>query len=456
MQGYFYVTVTMPSALLSDTYSRAHIVRHINLIFYLYSIDFLRKICYNLCIIHKKDRCTMDYQIENEIKNCFWRGTVNDACSAVEAHLGDIDFDDEDDIEKLIGLVVSALKENDGINFLEYIISKGFDINFKLLKKECLVLKCAEGYIEPEVFKELERLGADMYSESSEGDNILLRCVERDEKLALFIIENYDLSQLDHSNKFGLTALMYAAINNKVELARALIAKGSDANARSSGPVGKNSYWIKTNGLTPLALAVRCGNAEIVKLLIDSGADTSVCDDDGCPAVFSLVYYPFRFLEERRFNSPIFENKCAIIPLLKENLDVSDKRGYTVLMEAMCTTQFGHNRTDAYSNVPIAAALIENGADVNAVSNDGTTVLHLAVRGPEDSLKALIKAKANPNVQDNFGNTPLILACKWESEKKIRMLLRAGADFNIKNNVGESAADLCAARGFQDALEMMI
>lgn len=93
---------------------------------------------------------------------------------------------------------------------------------------------------------------------------------------------------------------------------------------------------------------------------------------------------------------------------------------------------------------------------VNAVSNDGTTVLHLAVRGPEDSLKALIKAKANPNVQDNFGNTPLILACKWESEKKIRMLLRAGADFNIKNNVGESAADLCAARGFQDALEMMI
>lgn len=398
----------------------------------------------------------MDYQIENEIKNCFWRGTVNDACSAVEAHLGDIDFDDEDDIEKLIGLVVSALKENDGINFLEYIISKGFDINFKLLKKECLVLKCAEGYIEPEVFKELERLGADMYSESSEGDNILLRCVERDEKLALFIIENYDLSQLDHSNKFGLTALMYAAINNKVELARALIAKGSDAKARSSGPVGKNSYWIKTNGLTPLALAVRCGNAEIVKLLIDSGADTSVCDDDGCPAVFSLVYYPFRFLEERRFNSPIFENKCAIIPLLKENLDVPDKRGYTVLMEAMCTTQFGHNRTDAYSNVPIAAALIENGADVNAVSNDGTTVLHLAVRGPEDSLKALIKAKANPNVQDNSGNTPLILACKWESEKKVRMLLRAGADFNIKNNAGESAADLCAARGFQDALEMMI
>lgn len=398
----------------------------------------------------------MDYQIENEIKNYFWRGSIKDACGAVEAHLGDIDFDDEDDVEKLIGLAADALREKDGIQFLEYIISKGFNINFKLLKKECLVLKCAGHYIEPEVFKELERLGADMYSETSDGDNILLRCAERDEKLAVFITENYDLSQLDHANKFGLTPLMYAAMNNKLELAKTLINKGSDANAQSPGPVGNNSYWIKTGGLTPLALAVRCGNTEIVKLLLENGADPKVCNDDGCPVVFSLVYYPFRFLDEHRFNSPVYDQKCEIAALLKNALDVPDKRGYTVLMEAMCTNNFGHNKTSAYSNTPIAAALIENCANVNAVSNDGTTALHLAVRGPEESVKALIKAKADPNAQDKNGNTPLILAAKWESEKKVRMLLRAGADFNIKNNSGESAADLCAARGFRDALEMMI
>ena len=245
-------------------------------------------------------------------------------------------------------------------------------------------------------------------------------------------------------------------MNDKPELARALIAKGSDANAQSPGPVGGNSYWIKTNGLTPLALAIRGGNAELAKLLIDSGADIKACDDDGCPAVFSLVYYPFRFLDDRPFNSPIFNGKREIIPLLKDALDIPDKRGYTVLMEAMCTVQFGGNRTDAYTNTPTAEALIENGANVNAAANDGTTALHLAVRGPESDVKALIKAGANPNAQDNAGNTPLILACKWESEKKVRMLLRAGADFDLKNNAGESAAELCAARGFEDALEMMI
>lgn len=398
----------------------------------------------------------MDYQIENKIKNCFWRGTVKDACDTVEEHLGEIDFDDEDDVENLIGLTADALREKDGIQFLEYLVSKGFDVNFKLLKKECLVLKCAGHSIEPEVFKELERFGVDMYSESSDGDNILLRCVERDERLAMFIAENYDLGRLDHSNRYGLTPLMYAAINNKPELVKTLLAKGSDASAQSSGPIGGNSYWIKTGGLTPLALAIRCGNTEIARLLIEAGADASVCDDDGCPAVFSLVYYPFRFLDERPYNSPIVAAKRDIIPLVKNSLEVRDKRGYTVLMEAMCTVQFGGNRTDAYTNVPTAAALIENGADVNAAANDGTTALHLAVRGPEDSVKALIKAKADPNARDDAGNTPLILASKWESEKKVRMLLRAGADFNIKNNVGESAADMCAARGFQDALEMMI
>lgn len=400
----------------------------------------------------------MDYQTANEIKNCFWQNDREKACEVVEAHLNDIDFDDEDDVEKLIEITVTALKEEGGIDFLKFLVSKGFDVNFKLLKKECLVLKCAESWISPEVFKELEELGADIYSETSEGDNVLLRCVERNEKLAGFFAENYDLSRLDHSNKYGLTPLMYAAMNNNIELAKTLIEKSPDANeanAASSGPVGNNSYWIKTNGLTPLALAIRCGNTDIAKMLIEAGADEASCDEDGFPAVFSLVYYPFRFFDERRFNSPIFNNKCAIIPLLK-NLDVTDKRGYTVLMESLCTTQFTANRTDAYSNVPITAALIENGADVNAVSNNGTTALHLAVRAPEESMKALVKAGADLNARDNNGNTPLLIACKWEGEKKIRYLLRAGADFNIKNNAGESAAEMCAARGFEDALELMI
>lgn len=398
----------------------------------------------------------MDHDLKNKIQSSFWNGSAEDACRIVEENLSDIDFDDEDDVEKLIDICESALDDPKNVKFLEFLISKGFDVNFKLLRKECLVLKCAERYIPPEVFKELERLGCDMYSETSEGDNILLRSMGRSEELAKFFIENYDLSQLDHADKYGLTPLMRAAIDNKTEIVKALLAKGSDANAQSSGAVGNNSYWIKTNGLTPLALAIRGGNTEIAEMLINAGADVKLCDDDGVPEVFSLVYYPFRFFDGNNYNSPIYAKKCAVIPLLKDALDAPDKNGYTVLMESLRSTRSGANRTEAYSNVPITKALIENGANVNAAANDGTTALHLAVSGPEDSVKALIKANADPNARDRNGNTPLILAAKWENEKKVRMLLRAGADCNIKNNAGESAADLCAARGFQDALELMV
>lgn len=397
----------------------------------------------------------MDYQVVNEIKNCFWSRDFKKACDTLEAHLNDVDFDDDDDVDKLIDMTVSALKEEGGIEFLEFIIGKGFDINFKLLKKECLVLKCAQSFISADILKKLEDLGADMYSESSDGDNILLRCVEKDEKLAVFIIENYDLSQLDHSNKYGLTPLMYAAMNNNADLTKALIDKGSDVNQASPGPVGNNSYWIKTGGLTPLALAFRSGNAAIAELLLAAGADEAAVDDEGYPALFSLVYYPFRFFDQHRFNDPIFNNKAAIIKTLK-NLDVTDKRGYTVLMQSLCRVDFTDKRTDPYTNAPITQALIDSGANVNIAANDGTTALHLAVQATDDSMKALVKAGADLNAQDNKGDTPLILACKWGGEKRVRYLLRSGADFNIKNNAGESAADICAAKGYQDALEMMI
>lgn len=403
----------------------------------------------------ERNEIKMDFDIANKIKSCFWQREPERAVETAEKHLGEIDFDDEDDVEKLIDIIIPSLGEEGGFEFLEYLISKGFDINYKLLKKECLILKCAERFIKPQEFQRLADLGADVYSETSDGDNVLLRCVEKNEELALYIAENFDLSQLDHSDKFGVTPLMHSVMTNNIRLTETLIKKGSDVNATGTGVVGGNGYWIKTGGLSPLALALRFGNEQAAKMLLEAGADEGLCDDEGYPPIFSLIYYPFRFLNDNHFNSPIFDKKRSIIPLMKKP-DITDSRGYTVLMEALCSKDTSYIHTNAYTSLPVTLALIENGANVNAAANDGTTPLHLAVQTAEQATKALVKAGADINAQDNGGNTPLILACRYCGEKIVRWLLKSGADFNIKNNAGESPADICAARGFNDALELMI
>ena len=90
------------------------------------------------------------------------------------------------------------------------------------------------------MFAKFAELGADVYSEDNSGDNALIlaarrvfkSCFGHDnlEELAVHIVKNYDISRLDKADKFGITPLMYAVINDKQQLAEALIEKGSNVN----------------------------------------------------------------------------------------------------------------------------------------------------------------------------------------------------------------------------------
>lgn len=56
-------------------------------------------------------------------------------------------------------------------------------------------------------------------------------------------------------------------------------------------------------------------------------------------------------------------------------------------------------------------------------------------------LAELIKAKAQLNIQNNDGDTPLLAAAKNENNGAIKLLLEAGANQNIKNKKGETFLD---------------
>ncbi len=85
--------------------------------------------------------------------------------------------------------------------------------------------------------------------------------------------------------------------------------------------------------------------------------------------------------------------------------------------------------------------LLENGADINAVSSDrGYTALMDAVwRGNEDITRLLIERGSKMNTVNKEGQTMLVLAVGAGREKICRMLVEHGENPDVRDSMGMSA-----------------
>jgi serine/threonine-protein phosphatase 6 regulatory ankyrin repeat subunit B len=103
----------------------------------------------------------------------------------------------------------------------------------------------------------------------------------------------------------------------------------------------------------------------------------------------------------------------------------------------------------AYNNNPeVIALLLENGADVNAEKNKGTTALmHAASDNNPEIAALLLKSGANVNTEDDQGMTALMFAAAFNNNPEaVALLLENGANVNAGNNRGTTALMRAAAR----------
>ena len=93
----------------------------------------------------------------------------------------------------------------------------------------------------------------------------------------------------------------------------------------------------------------------------------------------------------------------------------------------------------AAGDVNIVKALIDKGANVNAIDNrSGNTPLHLAsIAGHPEVIKLLISSNADVNAKNAAGATPLFMAFVYVSSiEAVKILISSGANVNDKTTEG--------------------
>lgn len=175
-------------------------------------------------------------------------------------------------------------------------------------------------------------------------------------------------------------------------------------------------------GLTPLMYAAKVGNLEIIKYLLDKGANINSQDDYG----YTALHYA------------VEDNKLDAVKLLiekKANINLVDKDGNTILMTA------------ANAVAPeIFQYLFEKGADINTANNYGNTPLLVVAQGNEVSmLKILLANSVNLNKQNKDGLTAFMYAVAFGNNEVTRILAKESkVDFSVKDNYGNSALHIAA------------
>ncbi|WP_304343010.1 ankyrin repeat domain-containing protein [Chryseobacterium koreense] len=90
-------------------------------------------------------------------------------------------------------------------------------------------------------------------------------------------------------------------------------------------------------------------------------------------------------------------------------------------------------------NSEVARFLVDKGANVNYLSDEGTALAALCINYNENLLELLLKHGADPNIPDATGTTPLIWAVKRGNEALTKSLLQSKADKNHKDELGMTA-----------------
>lgn len=259
--------------------------------------------------------------------------------------------------------------------------------------------------------------GADPLVSCATGTALYEAVANNNIEIARLLLEQEQKPDLDAHPPEEKMLLMRAIDTGNAELVSMLAEYGAEVEF-----VDPNSGPFKT----PLSLACRRGNLDIVKLLLEKNADINYTGGVSEAPLFAAVFY---------------ENDEVVTYLLQdERIDIHwvRKDGVNALMAA-------------YTNPKTIRELLKRGVSIDHYSSWGT-ILHMAASRWPKALKALLEHDPKPDlervcgddmeVESDIGCTPLQIACQHQTPECIELLLNAGANAKFRNKNGVDAVDI--------------
>ncbi|MEX0774981.1 MAG: ankyrin repeat domain-containing protein [Phycisphaeraceae bacterium] len=198
-------------------------------------------------------------------------------------------------------------------------------------------------------------------------------------------------------------------------------------------------------GDTPLHYACARGFESAIQAMLDHGANVNAANAPGEPPLVWAMRSdwdgddPFSQLLPSR---PVHKDTLALVELLigrGTNVNSRGTGGLTPLMEGTISMWFHRDP----QQLDVARRLLDAGADVNAVTSDGDTALHEAVRTEPALVQLLLDSGAKVNVAEWQGRTPLMVAVDGQADAQtIRLLLDHGARLDLRDRQGRRAIDM--------------
>jgi ankyrin repeat protein len=108
--------------------------------------------------------------------------------------------------------------------------------------------------------------------------------------------------------------------------------------------------------------------------------------------------------------------------------------------------------------IEVVKSLIDTGVDINTTNSNGFTSLILASeRCHTEIIELLVKAGADVNLKDGrYGSTALIFATYHDCEEIVKLLIKAKSDTNIVNEDGNSALIMASKYKFTNIVKILI